>query len=227
MRHASSLEASDVELAVLGALFRSQAETRPYRHWLLDQVLPEDVCRAIDALPIAAPEVGDTQGRRETNNSTRRFFAADEQARYGACREVAAAFQGRAVTTAIETLCGIDLDHTYLRIEYCQDREGFWLEPHTDIGAKLFTLLIYLSDDPGAEAWGTDIYDGPETWVGASPYGRGLGLMFVPDRDTWHGFRQRPLGGLRRSLIVNYVRDEWRARHELAFPEMPVRGLSP
>ena len=28
-------------------------------------------------------------------------------------------------------------------------------------------------------------------------------------------------------LIVNYVRDEWRARHELAFPEMPVRGLNP
>ena len=25
---------------------------------------------------------------------------------------------------------------------------GFWLEPHTDLGVKKFTMLIYLSDGP-------------------------------------------------------------------------------
>jgi hypothetical protein len=28
--------------------------------------------------------------------------------------------------------------------------------------------------------------------------------------------------GKRKSLIVNYVKPEWRARHELAYPETPV-----
>jgi hypothetical protein len=29
---------------------------------------------------------------------------------------------------------------------------------------------------------------------------------------------------MRRTLIVNYVRDEWRARHELCFPNRQVRA---
>ena len=37
------------------------------------------------------------------------------------------------------------LRDSHLRIEYCLDTDGFWLEPHTDIGAKLFTMLVYLS----------------------------------------------------------------------------------
>jgi hypothetical protein len=44
----------------------------------------------------------------------------------------------------------------------------------------------------------------------------------VPGADTWHGFRRRPIAGIRRSLIVNYVKSEWRSRHELAFPDRPI-----
>jgi hypothetical protein len=47
---------------------------------------------------------------------------------------------------------------------------------------------------------------------------------FLPEfsrADTWHGFRPRDIRGVRRSLIVNYVVPEWRARHELAFPSVP------
>ena len=54
---------------------------------------------------------------------------------------------------------GCTLGGSFLRIEYCLDTDGFWLEPHTDIGAKLFTMLVYLSDHPEAEDWGTDIMD--------------------------------------------------------------------
>jgi hypothetical protein len=47
-------------------------------------------------------------------------------------------------------------------------------------------------------------------------------LVFVPGADTWHGFAPRPIRGARRSLIVNYVKPEWRSRHELAYPETAV-----
>lgn len=194
----------------------------PYRHWLPGNILPPGDCAAICALPLGATVLGATLGRRETNNATRVYFSAENLMRFEVCVRIALALQeGRAVA-AIEDACGIDLAGTHLRIEYCQDGDGFWLEPHTDIGAKRLTLLIYLSDDPDSADWGTDILD--EFWfpVARAPFRRNHGLMFVPGATTYHGFRRRPIRGVRRSIIVNYVGPEWRARHELAFPDRPI-----
>jgi hypothetical protein len=105
-----------------------------------------------------------------------------------------------------------------LRIEYCQDTDGFWLEPHVDIAVKRFAMLVYLSDDPALCDAGTDVYDAsPEhLTVATAPYRFNAGMIFIPGSDTWHGFRKRPIKGLRKSIIVNYVAPEWRAVEELA-----------
>lgn len=196
----------------------------PYRHWLPGNILPPGDCTAIATLPIGAAH-GETLGRRETNNATRVYFSPENRMRFDVCARVAVALQEGKAVGAIERATGLDLAGTYLRIEYCQDRDGFWLEPHTDIGAKRLTLLVYLSDDPGSEDWGTDILD--EFWfpVARAPFQRNHGLMFVPGATTYHGFRRRPIRGVRRSIIVNYVGPEWRARHELSFPDRCVSAL--
>jgi len=195
----------------------------PFRHWLLRDVLAPGDCEAIAALPIAAAAIAGTAGRRETNNATRVYFEPGNRGRFAVCQRVAAALQDGPAVAAIERATGLDLGGTNLRIEYCQDRDGFWLEPHTDIGAKRLTLLVYLADAADSADWGTDIMD--EFWfpVARAPYGRNRGLMFVPGATTYHGFRRRPIRGVRRSIIVNYVGPEWRARHELAFPDRPIR----
>lgn len=195
--------------------------TAPFAHWLLADVLPADVAHALAGLALPPPVVGDTRGKRETFNQ-QRLFLAGERLGDPACHALACAFQSPAIVHRIEAATGTALGGTSLRIEYCQDTGGFWLEPHTDIGAKRFTMLIYLSDGPGAAAWGTDLYDGPDRWAGRAPAPFNSGLVFVPGADTWHGFRPRDIRGVRRSLIVNYVVPEWRARHELAFPALPV-----
>ena len=215
-------DASAIAARFLSCLDRSQAASYPYRHWLLDGMLPEDTCAAIDALPAVAPPIGDTLGKRETHNSTRLFFGVAQRAAYPVCDALASALQSDAVVRRLESLCGTLLAGSSLRIEYCLDTDGFWLEPHTDIGVKLYTMLVYLSDEPGSEAWGTDVLDGPDTLVATTPYVRNGGLIFIPGADTWHGFHRRPISGVRRSLIVNYVRPEWRSRQELAFPEQPI-----
>ena len=215
-------EASGVSRHFLQALDRSTAGETPFRHWLLQDMLPEETCRQIDALPFEPPPIDDTLGKRETHNSTRSFFSADRRARFAVCRDVAGALQSPEVTREIERRCGIALGGSHLRIEYCLDTDGFWLEPHTDIGAKLFTMLIYLSDEPGSEAWGTDLLDDDLEIVATAPYRRNAGLIFIPGPNTWHGFHRREIAGVRRSLIVNFVKPEWRSRHELAFPDMPV-----
>ena len=66
------------------------------------------------------------------------------------------------------------LDGSFLRIECCLDTDGFWLEPHTDIGAKLLTLLVYLSDHPEAGDWGTDIMDPAGVRAGTCAWRRSM-----------------------------------------------------
>ena len=215
-------DGADVAGTFLTCLDKTEYGAVPFRHWLLRDILPMASCQAIDALAVRPPMIGETLGKRETHNTSRLFFGVDQRARHTVCESVARALQCADVVHRLEALCDVRLTGASLRIEYCLDTDGFWLEPHTDIGAKLFTMLIYLSQDHGSEAWGTDLYDTDRRWVGTTPYRRNWGLIFVPGPDTWHGVERRPIHGVRRSLIVNYVRPEWRSRHELAFPEQAV-----
>lgn len=207
-----------------GRLACAERNDSPYAHWLVRDMLSQELAHGIPALPFAAPKIGDTFGKRETHNSTRSFFGVSEQGENQVCRTIAELFQSRCIVRRLQQVTGATLEGNYLRIEYCQDREGFWLEPHTDIGAKKFTMLVYLSDLPDAHDWGTDIYDATpqHRHLGRAPGDFNCGLIFVPGQDTWHGVEKRPYVGIRKSIIINYVVPEWRSRHELAFPDAPV-----
>lgn len=194
----------------------------PYRHWTLTEVLPPDAGSAILDLPFAPACVDDTQGKRETHNSLRVFFCAENRRRFAVCEALAAAFQSSSLVHSLEQAFHIKLGGSFLRIEYCQDTSGFWLEPHRDVTVKLLTMQVYLSRGPDSENLGTDIYRDEQTWYAAAPSAYNSGLVFVPGDDTWHGFRRRPFQGVRRSLIINYVTPDWISRHELADPDRPV-----
>ncbi|MGE3623722.1 MAG: 2OG-Fe(II) oxygenase [Bdellovibrionales bacterium] len=203
----------------LASLAAARHETRPYDYWLLENALPDDVIDGIADLPLLPPFAPLFDGRRESNNSTRFYFTPDHCTAYPVCRDVARIFGDMAVVEKIERATKSDLSGGHLRIEYCQDTNGFWLEPHRDISVKLFTMLVYLSDDPDLFDAGTDIYDDtPEhNLVASAPYGKGKGLIFIPGEKTWHGLRKRTIRGLRKSLIVNYVTSEWLSKDELAY----------
>jgi hypothetical protein len=67
------------------SLDRANGNPTPYSHWLLEQTLPEEAARSIATLPFAAPIIGDTMGKRETHNSTRNFFSAQNRHAYEVC----------------------------------------------------------------------------------------------------------------------------------------------
>lgn len=215
---AEMLTADATTAFVQAALARAEHITWPYSYWLLEDVLPERVCDQIAALPFAPPQAPVHDGRREANNSSRVYFTAENQSRFPVCREVAEAFKSVDVRRALERTTGADLSPGRLRIEYCQDGDGFWLEPHVDIPVKLFTMLVYLADQPELYDAGTDIYDAtPEhNRIATAPCAWNTGLIFIPARNTWHGFTPRPIDGVRKSIIINYVGPEWRATEELA-----------
>lgn len=207
---------------VLASFAGAAREDAPYTYWNARNVLPASTAKAICQLPFEAPDLGGVSGKREKHNATRTYFDAGNRAAFGVVEAAAQAFQKPELTRAIETCFGTSLAGSYLRMEYAQDVDGFWLEPHSDLGVKLFTLLLYLSDDPAHADLGTDIYDATKAHVRAAPFIANSAMIFVPSDITFHGFEPRPIAGVRKSLIVNYVTDEWRAREQLAFPEAPI-----
>lgn len=211
---------------VVRSLLRSfesgAGHARPYRHWFVEGCLPEALAEEITALPFPAPALGGVSGKREVHNATRKYFDRANRAEFACVEAFAQAFQSPAVTGTIERRFVTRLAGTYLRLEYAQDTDGFWLEPHTDLGVKVFTMLLYLSEDREHRDLGTDIYDAEKRHVGRSPFTPNGAMVFVPSSDTFHGFEPRPISGIRKSVIINYVTGEWRAREQLSFPEAPI-----
>ena len=215
--------AERVAAAFEAAVAKRQSFDRPYRHYLLDNVFPADVSEELAHLPFAPPVLNGVSGKRELHNDQRSYFDAEGVARFPVMRGVAEALQSIRITRLIHDVFAAPIDDTFLRLEYAQDVDGFWLQPHTDLGVKKFTCLIYLSEGPGHDKLGTDIYETPERHFGVSPFKRGSAMIFVPGDNTWHGFEKRPIEGVRRSVILNYVTHEWRAREQLSYPDQPVR----
>ena len=196
---------------------------KPYRYSLIENVFPADIAEELAHLPFAPPVLNGVSGKRELHNDQRSYFDAEGVKRFPVMRGVAEALQSTKVARLIHEAFDAPIDDTFLRLEYAQDVDGFWLQPHTDLGVKKFTCLIYLSEGPGHETLGTDIYETPEKHFGVSPFKRGAAMIFVPGDNTWHGFEKRKIEGVRRSVILNYVTHDWRAREQLSYPERTVR----
>lgn len=216
--------ARSIQMGFMDTLARTEPETVPYRHWLMSDVIPDQAARDIVSLPIAAPEGLVFSGRRETNNASRTYFDVSTRQRFPVVRAFAEAFQSSETVAFIERICGTDLSNTSLRVEFCQDAEGFWLEPHTDIGVKKFTMSLFLCQGEGADDMGTDIFDSTKKWAARAPSHFNSAMLFIPSNITFHGFQHRHFHSIRKSLIINYVTQEWRNRQELCYPDTPVRG---
>ncbi len=208
-------EVADRFIACLGG---ADHQKWPFDYWLLKIALPTRDVEEILALPFDPPRGAMFNGRRESNNATRVYFTRENQARHPVCGRISRGFNQPRVRRFIEQTTGADLSDGNLRIEYCQDEPGFWLEPHTDIAVKKYTMLVYLSDDPGLRLAGTDIHAGPPDYkyVTSAPYGKNRGVIFIPGDNTWHAVGHHPIQGLRRSIIINYVTSAWRDKWELA-----------
>jgi hypothetical protein len=222
MRYPPDVSASRIERHFLTALRSAQRAEEPYRHWKLTEVFPLDLCTGILTLPVGPPNLGRTDGTRGNYNAARCFITPAMRAKFPCCQALAEALQCREVARLMAETCAIDVARGYLRMEYIQDTDGAWLEPHRDIPEKLFSLVVYLFTGPDAAEWGTDIYDAERRWVGRSAGDFDSGVIFVPGPATWHGFDPRPIVGVRRLMEINYVRPSWRDRDQLAFPDQPI-----
>jgi len=221
----------EISSSVIHAFNNAQRYSTPYRYWIIENVLPQDIVDEIIELPWKAQNVGDDSGRREIHNDTRNYFGMQHRIDHTVCEEVSTAFQMRSTVDIIEQITNQSFNNKFLRIEYTQDKGNFWLEPHTDIGVKKFTMLIYLSKEESHSNLGTDLYEVKEVdrkdystynHVGTAPFKSNNAVVFIPGDDTWHGFEPKYIEGVRKALIINYVDAEWRETSQLCFPNTPL-----
>ena len=156
----------------------------------MKEVLAPDQATALLKMnPVEQDEANQTyDGQRASMNSWRRFANAEMFEAQPVFLKIANAFQDSDTVKQLATTFGTDLNDTYLRIEYAMDSSGFWLEPHTDIGVKMLTMLVYLSDDPDAGDLGTSIYLAENMFHANVTFKSNSALVFVPSPVTWHGF---------------------------------------
>jgi hypothetical protein len=212
----------DIKASLRKSVRSAEPHEAPYPHWYIKNVFPQPVYEVLREMPFPVADLGGVSGTREAHNADRVYFSEKNLDDFENCRAAAEAFQDPDIVRLFSDAFGGKLKDSYVRVEYAQDIDGFWLKPHTDLGVKMFTMLIYMSDDPSHADLGTDIYADPDTHVSRSPFRPNSAMIFIPSDKTWHGFEKRPIHGVRRSIILNYVTNEWRAREQLAFPQDPV-----
>lgn len=205
-----------------GALARAESSDVPYQHWILNDLFPPKILKDLQALEFPLQELDGVSGKREHHNDSRHYFDQNTIPEFPVAHAVASVFQTPQMVRAVQDFFSVDLEGTFLRLEYAQDTTGFWLQPHTDLGVKRLTVLLYLSDEDGHETLGTDIYASEAEWTARSPFALGTALAFVPGANTYHGFEKRPINGIRKSLILNYVTTDWRDRTQLCYPQETV-----
>ena len=216
------IDAEPIIAGLCTAFAASKGADEPYRHWIVNAVFPAAVADDLSRLAFPTVKLAGVSGKRELHNDQRCYFNAATNARRPICAAIAEAFQSAKVAQAIERHTGAELAGSFVRLEYAQDTDGFWLEPHTDLGVKTFTMLIYLDGGEGQTDLGTDIYRDRGAWAQRTPFTPNTALVFVPSDNTWHGLARRPIKGVRRSVIMNYVTKGWIDRSQLAFPDRPV-----
>ncbi|WDI31751.1 hypothetical protein PUV54_00945 [Hyphococcus flavus] len=208
--------------SVAAALGRAQRYDEPYRHWHIEKLLPHDVMQDLASLEFPIASVGDLSGKREFHNDTRHYIDKQNIANFDCTAALARAFHAPRMVQVMEGFFKTEIEGTFLRIEYAQDTTGFWLEPHTDLGVKRLTMLIYLPNGADQDDLGTDIYNPDKTHAKRAPFTPNSAMAFVPGNNTYHGFEERKINGIRKSLILNYVTTDWRDREQLCFPESTV-----
>lgn len=183
---------------------------QPFRHWTFAHALPADIALQCSHTPMSHDANVRYDGTRAGNSqitpggcpADRLFVGADACEEHPHFKPIIDAFLTKSLCAQLHRM-GVVMEKHYLRLEYIADRDGFYLEPHKDIGEKTLTFQIYLGDAP--EHCGTDIYDTDLNHVKTLKFRHNHGYCFIPGEDTWHGLETKDIPTARCSMIINYV----------------------
>lgn len=98
-----------------------------------------------------------------------------------------------------------------VRIEVCNDIEGFWLKPHNDHPERKFSMVIYVNGNgPGTTFYDKEPYT-VEWKINRSIIFNTLGLNTYDLSEVPHGVDKQPFDGIRSTIIVSFIDETWKA----------------
>ena len=206
---------------------KASEESSPWPWYGLSDVLDEEQVAEIRAMQFNERERMHG-GKRSDNTSVRQFVTENGPP---GLRRLVEELLSKEVQEAIhKKIYKYDGNYSglYVRMEVLNDKDGFWLEPHCDIGEKLISCLVYVNETDEDENIGTDLYTDMRGWflcgsedsllepVRTVPFIHNTGYMFSQfdgNGNKVHGLSKgKKIKVERRGLQINYVTFEtpWR-----------------
>ncbi|MCH9644339.1 MAG: hypothetical protein K0U23_05755 [Gammaproteobacteria bacterium] len=204
---------SDVSISrsVVNAFAKAVKSDQPFPHWDVENVLPSSLIDKILSIRFERPDGFTYDGTRASDSKARTggtpvkrmFINKDTKSQYPFFQDLVDSFLSKETLQAVQQNFGVDASNLFLRVEYINDFDGFFLDPHMDIVEKKFTLFLYLNDGP--DNLGTDFYDANKKLAKTSVFAPNRGYIFLPGENTWHGLERKTIPDRRCSLLINYV----------------------
>lgn len=183
--------------------FRNKkCKKNPFKHYIFTEFFCERELADINRVQLSNHSAS-LDGARTTNNN--RFFVDKENMwSNSALNRIVDFFLRDDIILMFEQESGKTIRGNYLRVEFIEDREKSWLEPHVDISEKIMSFLVYLNNTNEDVEIGTALYDNNKKYVTTVPYIDNTGFYFYPGADTWHGLESVNIKERRRAVMVNY-----------------------
>lgn len=144
-------------MSILNSLKTSKHGVKPFRYWEFDKPLTEDMIKELYDAKLDDPTAHDIEydGTRAIDGGDgklregiksggkalkfRCFISKENEQNYPELLKLVKDLQKKETHQFIGEMIGKDLSKSFVRVEICCDRKGFWLKPHCDIKEKLMS----------------------------------------------------------------------------------------
>lgn len=170
-----------------------QKNDEPWTHWIIDEFLSAECLLELKSIPVQTEQ--SISGRRV--GSERLFIESTHRLSYPHLYQLWKDLHDGEMCDFFTSLTGIDYTNLYPRLEVISDWGDFYLEPHHDHLEKRLTVMIYTDHQ--------QLYPGTEiTGYGTVESRDNRAFVFVPAKNTMHGYPHTHFDQVRRALMINY-----------------------
>ena len=190
-----------------------EVKNKPWKHFIFDNIFSEEDYQTLKDFPRLQSGYKNITGFRDAIDN--RVYLNDKFVHDNP--QFKNILRTLNNTDIFEKIFDVKLSRCSLRPELIDDRYPFFHEVHCDHPDKVLTLLIYIDKDD-EQNLASDLYIDENThhtklkWKNNG----GIGWTIEPNDNKWHGFKPMKYDGVRRILIVNWVKDEvWNDKSQL------------
>ena len=135
----------------------------PFTHYTFTDFFCNNELADIDSIKLHNHSAS-LDGARTTNSN--RFFVDKENMwSNSTLNKIVDFFLRDDIILMFEQESGKTIRGNYLRVEFIEDREKSWLEPHVDIDEKIMSFLLYLNNTNESLNIGTSLYNNKKELV--------------------------------------------------------------